>query len=96
MRRKKTMAISDILREYKKEMNIDNKLKEVEIIQTWGEIVGKAIARHTSGVYIKDSVLFVHLDSAVVRNELLMIRELIIERINEKAGEEIVKSVILR
>ncbi len=96
MRRKKTMPISEILKEYKKEMNIENKLKEVQIIQTWGEIVGKAIAKHTSRVYIKESVLYIHLDSPVVRNELLMIKGVIKERINERAGEDLVTEVILR
>jgi len=96
MRRKKTMSISDVLRDYKKEMNIDDKLKEVEIVNTWEEIVGKAIARHSSRVYIKEGTLYIHLDSPVVRNELLMIRELIKKRINEQAGEEMVKEVVLR
>lgn len=96
MRRKKTLSISDVLKEYKKEMKIDNKLKELEVVHAWDDIVGKAISRHTKRVYIKDKVLYVNLDSPVVRNELMMIRELIIVRINEKAGEEMVKEVILR
>jgi len=90
------MSMADVLKEYKKEMNIDNKLKEVELINSWEEIAGRAIARRTTKVYIRGNTLVIHLSSAVVRNELLMIRETLIQRINEKAGEQVIESVELR
>ena len=96
MRRKKTMSISEVLDEYKKEMQIEDKLKEVEIANSWKEIAGIAIARRTSRIYIKGAVLYIHTDSAVVRNELLMIKDTIRNRVNEIAGRELVESVVLR
>ena len=96
MRRKKTMLLTDVLKEYKKEMGIENRLREVELINSWEEIAGKAIARRTSKVYLKRGVLYIHLTSSVVRNELMMIREVLIQRLNEHAGDEIVKSVVLK
>jgi len=96
MRRKKTLSLSEVLKEYRSEMNIDNKLKEINLIKSWEEIAGKAIARRTSKVYIKDGSLYIHLNSSVARNELSMLRESLRERLNEKAGEELVKDIILR
>ena len=96
MRRKKTMSISDVLKEYKREMQIDDKLKEVEVINAWEEIAGKAIAKRTSRVYIKGDILYVYTTSSVVRNELLMIKEIIKDRVNEIAGSDLVNSVVLR
>ncbi len=96
MRRKKTMLMADVLKEYKKEMNIESKLKEVELINSWEKIAGKAIARHTKKVFVRDSTLVIVLNSSVVRNELFMIRETLIQRVNELAGEQIIKSVELR
>lgn len=90
------MSMADVLKEYKKEMNIDNKLKEVELVSSWEEIAGQAIARRTTRVYIKDKTLVIHLSSPVVRNELLMIKATLIERMNEKAGERLIDSVELR
>lgn len=90
------MSMADVLKEYKKEMNIESKLKEVQLINSWEEIAGKAIARHTTKVFVRDSTLVIYLDSSVVRNELLMIRESLIRRVNELAGEQIIKSVELR
>jgi hypothetical protein len=96
MRRKKTLSLSEAIREYRREMKIDNKLKEVEILNYWEEIAGKAILRRTSRVYIKNGVMFINLSSSVVRSELMMIRETIRERLNEKAGEELIKEIILK
>jgi len=86
----------DVLAEYKREMNIEGRLKEVEVINSWDEIAGRAIASRTKKIYIKDKNLVIHLNSSVVRNELMMMREIIKSRINEKAGEELVSSIILK
>lgn len=90
------MLLTDVLQEYKKEMGIENRLREVELINAWEEIAGKAISRRTSKVYLKGGVLYIHLTSSVVRNELMMIREVLIQRLNEKAGVELVQSVVLK
>ncbi len=96
MRRKKTMVLSEVLREYREAMNIDDRLKEVSLVRSWEAIAGKAIARRTNKVYMKDGKLYIYLNSSVVRNELMMSRESLKERLNQQAGEEIVKEIILR
>ena len=96
MRRKRTKSRAEWVREYRREMRIEGKLKEVEAIKSWEIIAGKAIARRTKKVYIEDSVLYVHLSSPLVRNELMMMKDTLIERMNEMAGETIITSVILR
>lgn len=96
MRRSKTISLAEAIRDYINEMKLGGKLSEVGIINSWEEIVGKAISSRTTRIYIKDHVLYVHLNSSVVRNELLMLREVLKEKLNEKAGAEIVKDIVLR
>jgi predicted nucleic acid-binding Zn ribbon protein len=96
MRRSKTISLAEAVKDYIKEMNLDGKLSEVGVINSWEEIVGKAISSRTSKIYIKDHILYVHLNSSVVRNELLMLRETLREKLNEKAGSEVVKDIVLR
>ncbi|MGE5420253.1 MAG: DciA family protein, partial [Chloroflexota bacterium] len=66
MRRSKTISLADAISDYIREMNLGEKLNEVSIINSWEEIVGKAISSRTSKIYIKDHVLYVHLRSSVV------------------------------
>ena len=96
MRRSKTISIAEAIKDYTKEMNLDGKLNEAGVINSWEEIVGKAISSRTSNMYIKDHVLFVHLNSSVVRNELVMLRQAIMEKLNEKAGTEVIKDIVFR
>jgi predicted nucleic acid-binding Zn ribbon protein len=96
MRRSKTISIAEAIKDYTREMNLDGKLNEAGVINSWGEIVGKAISSRTSKMYIKDHVLFVHLNSSVVRNELLMLRQAILEKLNGKAGTEVIKDIVFR
>ena len=96
MRRSKTISLAEAVKDYIKEMNLDGKLSEVGVINSWEEIVGKAISSRSSKIYIKDHILYVHLNSSVVRNELLMLREVLKEKLNDKAGSEVIKDIVLR
>lgn len=77
-------------------MNLAPKLGEASVLNSWEEIVGKAISSRTTKMYIKDKVLYVYLSSSVVRNELLMLREAIRERLNQKAGSEVINEIVLK
>ncbi len=96
MRRSKTISLAEAMKDYISEMKIENKLKEIEIIDSWEKIAGKAIASRTSKVSLKDGILTVYVKSSVVKNELMMIREAMKEKINKEAGSEIIKEIILK
>jgi hypothetical protein len=96
MRRSKTISLAEAVSDYIKEMNFGEKLSEAGIINSWEEVVGKAISSRTTKIYIKEHILFVHLNSSVVRNELLMLREALREKLNQKAGFEVIKEIVLR
>jgi len=96
MRRSRTISLAEAMKDYIREMNLEGKLHEVNLISSWEEVVGKAISSRTSRVYIKDHVLFVHLSSSVARNELMMLKEALREKLNEKSGREVIKDIVLR
>jgi predicted nucleic acid-binding Zn ribbon protein len=96
MRRSKTISLAEAIKDYTKEMNLDRKLSETGIINSWEETVGKAINSRTTKIFIKDQVLHVCLNSSVVRSELLMLREVLKEKLNQKAGSEVIKDIVLR
>jgi predicted nucleic acid-binding Zn ribbon protein len=96
MRRSKTISLAEAVQDYIKEMNLGSKLGEAGVINSWEEIVGKAISSRTTKIYFKDQVLYVHLNSSVVRNELLMLRQALKDKLNQKAGSEVIKDIVLR
>ncbi|HYW96544.1 MAG TPA: DUF721 domain-containing protein [Bacteroidales bacterium] len=96
MRRSKTVNISEIISALLKEQGLEGKLEENRLINSWEELLGRAVARTTKNLYIKDRTLFVHLNSSIVRNELMMIRDEMVRRLNEKAGKEVIDKIVLK
>jgi predicted nucleic acid-binding Zn ribbon protein len=88
--------ISDILQEFLRDNKLDVKLKERQLIESWEELMGKTIFRATKQIYIKESKLFVVISSSVIRNEIHMLKQEIVKKLNEKAGEDIITELVLR
>ena len=96
MRRSNTQKLADIINDSFKDFNIGRKLKEVELINCWERVVGKTVARYTENIYIKNKKLMVFVNSSVVKNELLMIRDPLINRLNKEVGEEVISEIVIR
>ncbi|MDX9883053.1 MAG: DUF721 domain-containing protein [Prolixibacteraceae bacterium] len=93
MRKKNTQSLREVLKDYVAENRLDNKLAEIDLIHSWEQVLGKTVARYTKNIYIRDRILFVETSSAMVRNELMMIREEIRKRLNEEAGREVIDKI---
>ncbi len=83
-------AIQQLIHEYR----MDDKLREVAIINAWEPVVGKMIAQHTSKLFIKNRKLYVKIDSSVIVNELKYARKKIIQALNKQAGEDVIEDVV--
>lgn len=98
MRKKQVQSIRDILGEMvdsNKRMN--SGLLHSRIAQNWHTVMGPTISRSTTNVFLgKKGVLFVQLNSSVVRNELLMLKEKIIRSLNQSVKEDVVKDIVFR
>ena len=92
----KTMKLDEVVDLVLKQMGVDKKYKECEVSQVWPEVVGKMIASKTKSLKMTDGKLIACFTSAVVRNELLMVKEGLISAMNTKLGEDIVKDIIIK
>ncbi len=96
MRKSDTQKLSDVITEYLKSLKIDRKVNETRIIKMWEPLMGKSVARRTQKIYIRKGVMFIHLESPILRNELSYMKTRIREKLNEEAGEEIIKDIVFR
>lgn len=78
-----------------KNLNLQQKVDEGKVIAYWHEIVGKLIAKHTTQIFIKDKKIYLKVDSAALRNELLFLREEILEKVNEGFDSKLIEDIIL-
>lgn len=96
MRRSNTEPIKNIISQFLKENNIDKRLDEQEMIRLWYDVTGKMVARATQSVEIRNRKMFVKLKSAVVRNELSMIRDGLIKELNHHFDTPLIDDIVLR
>lgn len=84
-------AIQQLLEVY----HLKDKFTEVDIIHNWENIMGKMIANRTSEVFIKNKKLFIRLNSAVLKQEFLMMKANVLNKVNEHAGVVVAEELIL-
>ena len=83
-------AIEQMLQVYK----IKRRFDETGITTAWPELVGKSVANRTKEIFIRDKKLFLRIESSVIKNELVMMRTQIIDKINNEAKSVLVEEII--
>ena len=96
MKRTEAEPIGDIIKKLLEAEKLDGKMNELRIAELWADVVGPGVNRYTVSRYVKNGILYVHLSSAVLRNELMMGRSLLVTRLNEAVGTEVIKDIDFR
>ena len=96
MRKNNAESVGDILRRFLRQESLESPLNEQRLLDAWPKVIGPGMARYTKNLYIKDQILFVHLSSAVLRQELMMGRELLVKKLNQTVGANVITNIIFR
>ena len=96
MKMKDIQKIDSLLQAYVKGNNLEKGLAEYRLIKSWKDLLGISVAKKTKSLRIQNRKLFVTLHSSVIRNELSMIKDSLIPKLNEAAGMDVIDDVVLR
>lgn len=96
MKRTEAESIGRIIQGYLEAERLDTKMYELRVAAMWSEVVGPGVNRYTVNRYVKDGCLYVRLSSAPLRNELMLGRSILVKRLNEAVGHEVIKDIIFR
>lgn len=94
MRKKQPELIGQLLRRYLRQNSLESPLNEQRLIDSWSEIMGPTISDYTDGLYIRNQILYVHLTSSVLRQELMMSRQQLIKNLNNKVGATVIVNIV--
>lgn len=95
-RKSDTMRVSEAMSDLLKEFKIEDKYVESQLIDSWEKVMGTPIATRTSKIYINQKVLFVHLTSAPLRQELEMSKDRVLDLLEKEMGSRVVDKVVFR
>ncbi|TAH41585.1 MAG: DUF721 domain-containing protein [Bacteroidetes bacterium] len=96
MKRNNDRPIKAALEELLSSYHLNEKMGQVKLVNSWEEIMGKAVAHRTTELIIRDKKLFVSLSSASLRQELFQARDKILLLLNEAAGAKVIDEVVFR
>jgi len=88
--------MDSLLDQFVKSNGLQKGLAEYRLTKSWKELLGVTVAKKTKSLKIHKRTLFVSLHSSVVRNELEMIKETLIPRLNEAAGLNVIDQIVFR
>ncbi len=92
----KPRTLGSALTEAVKELGIEKKLLEQQVLLHWEEIVGEAVAKNATLLGIEDGTLRVHVPNPVWRQELQLARVALRKKINDFVGAEVVREIVVR
>ena len=93
MKRSKTESITNLLNEFLREQGLETPLNQHRLIEIWPEVMGNAISRYTVEMFIKNQTLYVKIKSAALKNDLMMNRAALVQRLNEAVGAYVITDI---
>ena len=96
MKRNSECTVNEAISEFLVKNQLEEGVAKYQIAGIWAQTVGSAIARYTKRTELNNKKLTVYTSSPIVRKELMMLKTEIIEQINKKIGQDLVKEVEIK
>ena len=77
-----------------KGLKIDRRIKEETVLLNWAKVVGDRIASYANPLRVRDSILFVSVENASWRNELVFLKGKIIKELNQSVKANVIKDIV--
>jgi len=86
MQRSNTQLIGAVIADIIRENGLEKPLLEKRIVDAWPEVLGPLVAQYTGNISIKNGVLYVHVRSSALRQELFNCRFQLVDKLQKAVG----------
>jgi predicted nucleic acid-binding Zn ribbon protein len=86
--------ISQAIQELLKTQHLKPKFDEANVVASWERIVGKSIAKRTKRLYVRNTVLFVELQSPSMKQDLGYHKSHMLDLFKKEFGDGVVTQII--
>ncbi|MGB1207190.1 MAG: DUF721 domain-containing protein [Chitinophagales bacterium] len=95
MRRKKNEeSIKVVIQRLFETYKLNGRINNAKIIDNWEKMMGKTIAKHTTGLYIKQGVLYVRISSSALKQEMFLHKPKIKHIVNNFVGSKHIDDIM--
>ena len=89
-------SISKVLGEIVQSKALNAGITNARVNEMWYELMGSNMSNYTEKIILRGNTLFVSLNNAALREELVYGKEKVMKMMNEQLGKEIIEKVVLR
>lgn len=95
MRLRNQQTIGDIISAWIDEKKLGEPIAQAKIESLWEQLMGKIIAKHTSGIKLRGQKLYITISNPTLKNELFYSKEKMMDILNKEFKQPLIKEVIL-
>lgn len=89
-------SLGEAIRRLVKEYGLEKTIQAGEAVNMWSEVVGPRLAKNCSVMHIRGKTLYVKAKNAAWRNEIVMHKEPILEKMNKKLGRKLLEDISIQ
>lgn len=93
MFRREVKSVADVLQQLLREEGLETPLQQKRLIDSWETVTGRIVARYTTEKFIQNQTLYVKIVNPALRQDLVMMRQQLVKRLNEQVGSFIISDI---
>lgn len=93
MFRREVKSVADVLQQLLREEGLETPLQQKRLIDSWEMVTGRIVARFTTEKFIQNQTLYVKIVNPALRQDLAMMRQQLVKRLNEQVGSFIISDI---
>lgn len=90
---KDEVTLKEAINKFIEQYNLRIKFDERRLIEHWKHLAGDLIDKHTTNLFIKENILYIEVNSSIVKQELLFLKTRLKTVINRFFEQEIIKDI---
>lgn len=93
MFRREVKSVADVLQQLLREEGLETPLQQKRLIDSWETVTGRIVSRYTTEKFIQNQTLYVKIVNPALRQDLAMMRQQLVKRLNEQVGSFIISDI---
>ena len=93
MFRREVKSVAYVLQQLLREEGLETPLQQKRLIDSWETVTGRIVARYTTEKFIQNQTLYVKIVNPALRQDLAMMRQQLVKRLNEQVGSFIISDI---
>lgn len=90
------LSLQQAMEQFLKKSRLNTGIQAIKVEKIWAELMGNTISKYTDKIQIVGETLFITTSVAQLKTELMYQKDVIIKKINEALGENVIKQIVVK